>query len=285
MTRNLRIYALAVLIAIVTAGCGNVAEAPPTQAPPIDGAPPSEKPPLTAGSEPPHPAGEQPPPPPPAAARGGRPPMRNGTSRPPTIGAPSPEPAPHSRIRDQFDKVDAVLGELVSGNVAFNTPERMGFRESRTITLIASPEMNQESLGARLRERIGGGDPISVEALQIAPLMEARLEGASAFEVIPLTPGRQPVGRAAPTEWRWNVRANEAGTQTLHLTIDAIVTVDGERFPRSLNVLDRRIEVEITAVQQFGMFVESNWQWVAGTIVIPLGVWWWTNRKKRRVRS
>jgi hypothetical protein len=43
--------------------------------------------------------------------------------------------------------------------------------------------------------------------------------------------------------------------------------------------------VEITAVQQLGMFIESNWQWGAGTIVIPLGVWWWTNRKNRRRRS
>jgi hypothetical protein len=181
--------------------------------------------------------------------------------------------------------VDAALSELVSGNLAFNTPERMRFHERRTITLIASPAMNEESLREELRERIGGGDSISVEALQIAPLMEARLEGAPGFEVIPLTGGRQPVGRAAPTEWRWDVRANETGTQTLHLTIDAIVTVGGERFPRSLNVLARKIEVEITPVQQLGRFVERNWQWVAGTVVIPIGVWWWTNRKNGRRRT
>ena len=86
-------------------------------------------------------------------------------------------------------------------------------------------------------------------------------------------------------KWRWNVTANEAGTQTLHLTIDAIVTIDGERFPRSLNVLDREIEVEITTMQQLSTFAETNWQWMAGTIVVPLSVWWWTNRRKRRRRS
>ena len=275
MIRPFGIYVLAVLIAIVTAECGNVADPPAAGAPPSDGSPTGGEPPATAGSEPP-PVVEAPPPPPPPVPR-----IR---PFPPTDDAPAPRP-PDPRIRDRFDEVDAALGELVSGNVAFNTPERMRFHESRTITLIASPAMNEESLGEELRERIGGRDPISVEALQIAPLMEARLDGAPAFEVVLLTPGRQPVGRAAPTEWRWSVRADEAGTQTLHLTMNAIVTVDGERFPRSLNVLDRTIEVEITAVQQLGMFVESNWQWVAGTIVIPLGVWWWTNRKKRRRRS
>jgi hypothetical protein len=275
MIRTFGIYVLAVLITIVTAGCGNVADPPTAGAPPSDGSPTGGDPPAPAGSEPP-PVVEQPPPPPP-------PPPRI-TPFPPTDDAPAPRP-PDQRLRDRFDEVDDALGELVSGNVAFNTPERMRFRESRTISLIASPAMNGESLGEELRERIGGRDPISVEALQIAPLMEARLDGAPAFEVMLLTAGRQPVGRAAPTEWRWSVRANEAGTQTLHLTMNAIVTVDGERFPRSLNVLDRTIEVEITAVQQLGMFVESNWQWVAGTIVIPLGIWWWTNRKKRRRRS
>ena len=275
MIRTFGIYVLAVLIAIVTARCGNVADPPTAGAPPSDGSPTAEEPPAPAGSEPP-PVVEEPPTPPPLPPR--------ITPFPPTDDVPAPRP-PAPRIRDRFDEVDAALGELVSGNVAFNTPERMRFRESRTITLIASPAMNEESLGEELRERIGGRDPISVEALQIAPLMEARLDGAPAFEVMLLTAGRQPVGRAAPTEWRWSVRANEAGTQTLHLTMNAIVTVDGERFPRSLNVLDRTIEVEITAVQQLGMFVEGNWQWVAGTIVIPLGIWWWTNRKKRRRRS
>ena len=175
--------------------------------------------------------------------------------------------------------MDAALEDLVSGNVAFNTPQRMQFRESRTIALIASPKLDATALSEELRQRIGGDDPIAVEALQIAPLMEAQLAGAPAFEVAPLTPTRQPVSRAAPTEWRWNVTANETGTQTLHLTINAIVTVDGERFPRSLNVLDRDIEVEITTMQLVGMFVGENWQWLAGTIVIPLALWLWTNRK------
>jgi hypothetical protein len=198
---------------------------------------------------------------------------RDPSSVPPAVAPPTPD------LKDRFDEVDAALRELVSGNIAFNTPERMQFRESRTIALIASPKLDAAALAGELRERIGGDDPIAAEALQIAPLMEVRLEGAPAFEVVPLTPPRQPVSRAAPTEWRWNVTANETGKQTLHLTINAIVTVDGERFPRSLNVLDRDIEVDITAMQRLGMFVGNNWQWLAGTIVIPLALWLWTNRK------
>jgi hypothetical protein len=201
---------------------------------------------------------------------------------PPVTTAPPPP-----NVTDRFAEVDAALGELVGGNVAFNTPERMQLRESRTITLITSPQLDPEALGEKLRERIGGGDPITVEALQIAPLMEAQLEGAMAFEVKPLSPARQPVSRSAPTEWRWSITAQEGGTQALHLTISAIITVDGERFPRSLNVLDRVIEVDVSAAQRLAMFVDGNWQWVMGTIIIPVVVWVWTNRKgaKRKRRS
>jgi hypothetical protein len=205
-----------------------------------------------------------------------------GDQPPPAPDPPPPPPAPRPEtITDRFDEVDAALGDLVAGRVAFNTPERMQFGESRTIALIASPELDAATLSSELRDRIGGVDPIAVETLQIAPLMEAQLEGAPAFEVTALTPARQPVSRISPTEWRWAVRAAQTGTHTLHLIINAIIVVDGERYPRSLDVLNRDIEVDITAGQRVGMFVENNWQWLLGTVVFPLGIWLWSRRSKQ----
>lgn len=185
-------------------------------------------------------------------------------------------------ITSRFDEVDDALQELIAGNVAFNTPERMQFHESRTIALIASPQLDPSALSQELRRRIGRNDPVAVQGVQIAPLMEAQLVGEPAFDMTPLTPPRQPVSRAAPTEWRWTVRAMEDGRHILNLTINAVVTVDNERFPRSLNVLNRDIDVYITAPQRIGMFLSGNWQWLVGTIVIPLVVWLWTNRRKQR---
>lgn len=188
------------------------------------------------------------------------------------------------RITDRFDEVDAALGELVAGNVAFNTPTQMQYGESRVIALVASPALDATALSGELRDRIGDADPIEVAALQIAPLMEAELEGAPAFEITTLTPSRQPVSRAAPTEWRWNVRAAQTGTHALHLTINAVILIAGESYPRSLDVLNRNIEVNITATQRVGMFIASNWQWLAGTVAIPLIAWLWGQRRKRRAR-
>ncbi|HUK36611.1 MAG TPA: hypothetical protein VLV86_22000, partial [Vicinamibacterales bacterium] len=184
---------------------------------------------------------------------------------------------------DRFAEVDAALTELVQGRIAFNAPERMRLSDTDSVALIASPTMDPGTMSSELRNRIGGADPIQIETLQIAPLMEAQLEGAPSFDVNALTPRRQPVSRSAPTEWRWTVTAVQAGRHELHLTISAIISVDGERYPRSLNVLNRDIDVQVTARQRLGMFLGSNWQWLLGTLVIPSAAWLW-NRKRKKAR-
>jgi uncharacterized membrane protein len=187
-------------------------------------------------------------------------------------------------IADRFAEVDTALGELVQGRIAFNAPARMRVNDSESIALIASPAMDADTLSAELRNRIGGADPIEIATLQIAPLMEARLEGAPAFTVTALTPEQQPVSRSAPTEWRWTVTAVQTGRHQLHLTINAIITVAGERYPRSLDVLNRDIEVQITARQRVANFLGANWQWLLGTLVVPFAVWFW-NQRGRKTRQ
>jgi hypothetical protein len=243
-------------------------QAPPPPPPPVTPLPPpASPPPVTA----------------PTSARPpvGRPPISHepqpGLSNPPAGEAP----AGAGTLRDRFDDVDAALAQLVAGRVAFNSPERMPLADSRTISLLASPSMDADTLSQDLRQRLGGNDTIQVEQLQVAPLMEVQLEG-SAFTVSALTPARQPVSRSSPTEWRWDVKANQTGRQTLHLTINAIVTVDGERFARSLRVLNRDIVVEITPLQRAGRFITGNWQWLAGTVIIPFVMWAWASRSRSR---
>jgi hypothetical protein len=216
------------------------------------------------------------------------PPQGDGAPAP---GAPTVDRGPGfgrggpAAPRGGFDEIDAALAELVAGQVAFNTPDRMQLGESRTIALVASPTLDAAALTAMVRERVGGIDGVDTEALQIGPLMEASLDGAPAFEVVALTPTRQPVSRAAPTEWRWIVNAGQSGTHALHLTINAVVMVAGEPYPRSVDVLRRDIQVDITAAQRVAVFLTGNWQWILGTIVVPLIAWLWGQRRVKRRRK
>jgi hypothetical protein len=155
--------------------------------------------------------------------------------------------------------------------------------ESRTVTALVSPALEANRLGEALKRRVGDGAAIQVEAIRVAPVMEATLEGEPAFAVNPLTPQQQAVGAAAPTEWKWTVTAKQDGVHPLHLGIVVILNVEGERTPRSLPVLDRDIVVDVTASQRIAAFVSNNWQFILGTLVIPL-VGWFAARKSRRTR-
>src|SRR5262245_45868841 len=57
---------------------------------------------------------------------------RGGTG----FGRGGQQPAP-----DRFAEVDEELGRLVTGHVAFNTPDSMRFGETRAVALVASPEL------------------------------------------------------------------------------------------------------------------------------------------------
>jgi hypothetical protein len=257
--RRMLLAALFALLSLAGASLLLFPACGPSSAPPV---------PQPAETAPPRPA---PPPEQPGSGGGG-----TGFGRGGRAGQP---PTP---IVDRFAEVDAALGELVQGRIAFNTPERMSYGESRPVGLVASPAMDAGALSKELRDRIGGADAVEVATLQIGPLMEARLEGAPAFEVKELTPVQQPVSGSSPTEWRWTVRAAETGRHQLHLTINAIITVAGERYPRSLDVLNRDIEVDISAGRRIGMFVGANWQWLLGTVFIPLALWLWNQKHKKK---
>src|SRR5258705_7500736 len=284
MTSGLRTFVAVLFVLLVIGGASLLLfrasgppHSPPTQVPPPPKGPGAPVP--SPGPEPPKPPQPAPPPlpTPVETGRGGVSGIgRGGTG----FGRGGRAGRPPSPIADRFDEVDSALGELVQGRIAFNTPERMQYGDSRSIALVASPAMDADTLSAELRRRIGNADPVEIASLQIAPLMEARLEGAPAFEITALTPVQQPVSRSAPTEWRWTVRAAQTGRHQLHLTINAIITVAGERYPRSLDVLNRDIEVEITAGQRIGMFLGANWQSLVGTVVIPLAGWLWNQRRK-----
>src|SRR5262245_41349010 len=65
----------------------------------------------------------------------------NGSPRGTGFGRGGPQPQP-----DRFAEVDAELGRLVTGHVAFNTPDSMRFGETRAVALVASPELDPSTL-------------------------------------------------------------------------------------------------------------------------------------------
>ena len=164
-----------------------------------------------------------------------------------------------------FDEIDRALEAQPLASAAFNAPTELGIGESAEIQLLLSLAKPIRDLQAELTE-IGEREGAQV---RVAPLMEARLTGGG-FRIEALTPERQPVGRSSTTEWRWEVEGTEGGSHALHLTLSALITVEGERTPRAVRTFDREIEIQVTLRQRITGFVGDNWQWLWAALIVPL---------------
>jgi hypothetical protein len=178
---------------------------------------------------------------------------------------------PWAESRHAFDHVLARLGR---GNIAFNTPESMSYGETKTIQLLLDASKSGVELMQDLMEE---GLRWHAE-VRTSDEMEADLTG-DAFEItrIPKTASaRQALSLREVTEWRWDIRAKRFSSQRLHLSLDAIVKINGKELaPRHIRVFDKDIEVRVTDLHSAALLAEDNWQVTAAISTGILGVIGW----------
>ena len=196
-----------------------------------------------------------------------------------TTGAP-PAVAPNS--------IDAELAKLMTGNVAFNTPEQTHVGEELSVQATMSTTLKAEELTPLVTE------PGKVETapLKVSKRMIATLAGGSAFDVSPSGPVTQWVSESEPTTWTWIVTPKTVGEQFLILTFDAIITIDGKDDKRSLRTFKKRINVEVGWPHTLGEWIDLLKKWGEGAsyfwglaIAIIGGAWAWLRRRGRATKA
>lgn len=197
---------------------------------------------------------------------------------PPTTGV---SPLPDIPSFPGFAAIDRALEALPLGSIAFNVPTAMTLNRGEDVHLLLSPSMSVEDLQKQLVEKLSRELNIEGIEIRIAPRMEARLSGTN-FSILALTPEVQPVTWKEPTEWRWEVRPTEAGSQALHLTLTAILQIEGKDSTRAIRTFDRDIQVQVTWPQRISGFAAENWQWLWTTVAVPIALWVWGKRRKKQ---
>ena len=219
----------------------------------------------------------EPPPPPPREAARPRPPVV--ASRPPTadrIPRPTAEP-PAAANGDEVEpsEVDAILNSLKSGDVVFDSPTHLFIEETKIIEVTLVPP------GLPVPELREG--EVVAEAL-ISNRMQATLTGQG-FLIEALTPEVQAVSERTPTMWRWQVTPTKTGTQSLHLSLLAIIEVEGDDTPFVVRTFSRDIEVNITIQQKVFGFLGNNWKWLWTAIFIPIIGYLLKKRSEKRKKN
>lgn len=205
---------------------------------------------------------------------------------PPEITQASPPPAMVRRPsplavqaspQDRLGAIDRILEKLEFGNIAFNVPKTMNLHDTALIQLVLSLGIPIDDL-KQMIEAVGEKEGTRI---RVSDRMEARLSGPD-FAITAITPEIQAVSKNEITEWKWEVKPKIDGNHYLHLTLSAILSVEGGSTPRAIRTFDKVIEVEVAWHQRVGPLFEKNWQWLWAAILVPVFGWLWKRKKKSK---
>ena len=181
--------------------------------------------------------------------------------------SPAPGPIPPN-------SVDRLLDKMEFGAIAFNAPSKISINDSPQIQLLLSLAETVDKLKQSIVEE---GEKVGA-IIRVSDRMEARLTGYM-FQITAITHEIQAVSKNQETEWKWEIYPKKEGTHSLHLTLTALLEIDGHSTPRAIRTFDKEIEVTVTKTQKFTNFFKNNWQWLWAAILVPVAGWLWKRKK------
>ena len=219
----------------------------------------------------------------------------NGSSTPKPINENASEASKEKsgfHVPSEQDMIDQILESMSFGNIAFNVPPTMNLNETAIIKLLLSPKIPVENLKQKIKEavEIGGASKPGIQgaSIRISWHMAARLSGTH-FIITAVTPETQAVARNYVTEWKWEVKPQEKGLHHLHLTLSALVNLEGESATRTIKTFDKKIKVKVNLFQKTIMLMGQDWwKWFWVAILVPLFGWLWKRwplRKRRQQKT
>jgi hypothetical protein len=172
------------------------------------------------------------------------------------------------------------------GNIAFNVPPSMSLDKTYKIVLNLALSKTKKELEDNLIAQGVIGD-LKSETIKVDANMQADLTG-DGFQITKVTPDKMPISANTITEWKWDVRPIRSGTLRLHVVLNALVDLkDGkDKQPYPVRSFDKEYIVAVPWKDRAVIsFVVNNWPWLWATIVIPLGGWLWSRRRKKKGKA
>lgn len=164
-----------------------------------------------------------------------------------------------------MSEIDQVLDDLSMANVAFNAPRTLRVNEPAVIQVLVS---GQQMVG-QLEEQLTELGEREGERIRASDRMDARLTGLG-FKIEAITPAVQLVSGSGVTEWRWEIEPTRVGTQRLHLTLSALIAVDGTESAYTVRTFARTLDIRVTWGERVSGFLSDNWQWLWAALLVPV---------------
>jgi hypothetical protein len=170
-----------------------------------------------------------------------------------------------------FNAIDERFKALNPGELLIDAPREMRVAVPAPFILRIAAANQTEGIASDLP----AGGQTSTSTLHVTPIMRATLAGAG-FTIQSTSQEEQLIGGGTPTEWSWQVTPEVSGNRelvaTVYVEIDGKVKGTPRRWP---------VHVSANAGNATSLFFAKNWQWLASTLLIPLVLFFWRQRKKQ----
>lgn len=141
----------------------------------------------------------------------------------------------------------------------------------------ASTTSSRFSAGSKWKSQSYSFTPVElIERKRTLDTATVTLKG-DGISAVPLTVEKQAVRPLQATSWSWLVTSAKSGKVIMYISV-AGITADGVPLSR---VFPLTIDVQESYLSLIERFISDHWEWLAGTIIIPLGLFLWNIRKER----
>jgi hypothetical protein len=176
--------------------------------------------------------------------------------------------------------------DTTRGWIAFSVPEKMTVGKTYSIKVRISKKTSNQNRAILI---LGNEDAINnpdyssivtIEDINVSGEMTADLRGDSEdFSIEALSTPTQSIDTVDYTEWEWTIKPKTSGMSPLKLLIRV------KDLNKDIVVFNKTIKVKSNVSVEVGGFFSQNWQWFMTTIIIPVFLYFWNRKKKRKTKK
>jgi len=173
--------------------------------------------------------------------------------------------------------------DTTSGWIAYSVPEEMKVAKTYSIKVRISKNSTSQTKAHLI---LGSSDAINnpslpsvatIEDVKVSGEMSAELRAdAGAFDIKALSTKIQNIDNESYTEWEWVVTPKKSGDSPLKLIIRV------KDLNKDIVVFNKNIKIKKNVTVAVGGFFQKYWQWFMTTIIIPIFIYFWNRKKKKR---
>lgn len=174
------------------------------------------------------------------------------------------------------------LNDTTHGWIAYSVPEEMKVAKSYSIKVRISKKTGQTKADLILGNHDAINNPqlpsiATIEDVKVSGEMSAELRAdGESFDIKALSTPVQNIDNESYTEWEWIVTPKKSGSSPIKLIIKV------KELNKDIVVFNKSIKIQKNVTVAVEGFFEKYWQWLMTTIIIPIFIYFWNRKKKKR---